>query len=104
VSPYDALAELAQRELQLVSAGEVEKLSELQLERSALVAALPAAPPPDARPSLERANALQARVTAALDERVGAAGSELRHLNRGRTAMVGYAPQTDRVKLVDRAG
>jgi len=104
VSPYDALAELAQRELQLVSTGEVDKLPELELERSALVASLPGTPPPQAQPSLERAAALQARVTAALDERLGAAGSELRHLNRGRTAMAGYPPQADRVKLVDRAG
>ena len=104
MSPYEALAELAERELELVSAGEVEELEALQLERTELVAALPDTPPPAARPSLEHAARLQTRTSAVLAERLREAGAELRHLGRGRTAIAGYTPQLERVKLVDRAG
>jgi hypothetical protein len=104
MSAYDELAELAQRELELVTAGELEPLTELRARRSALVATLPATPPGAARPALERALAFQARVTAALEDRVREAGSELRKLTHGRSAVRGYAPHVDRLKLVDRAG
>ena len=104
MTPYEALAELARRELELVSAGELEELDALQRERSALVEMLPETPPPAARPSLEHAAGLQTRTSAALAERLREAGAELRHLGRGRTAMAGYTPPHERVKLVDRAG
>ena len=101
---YDALAELAQRELELVNAGAIERLPELHARRDSLVAALPGTPPAGAGPALERAAALQTRVTEVLDARLREAGGELRRVNVGRTAMAGYAPQDERVKLVDRAG
>jgi hypothetical protein len=101
---YDALADFAQRELDLVSAGAMERLPELRAQRSALVATLPGTPPADARPALERAAALQSRVTAALEERLQATGAELRRLTQGRTAVRGYAPPVEPLKLVDRAG
>ena len=104
MTPYDALAHLAERELELVSCGEVENLPELHARRDAIVAALPPVPPPEARPSLERAAAIQRRVTAALAERLRESGTELRKLTHGRTAMAGYAPRDEHLKLVDRAG
>ena len=104
MTAYDALADIAQRELELVGAGAVERLPELHAERSALVASLPDPPPPAARPALERAAALQARVSALLAERLDETSGELRRLARGRTAMRGYAPAVEPLKLVDRAG
>jgi hypothetical protein len=104
VTPYEALADLAKHELALVDAGEVEELPALHARRDALIAALPPVPPADARPALERAAALQAGVTAALAERLRESGAELRKLTHGRTAMAGYAPQDEPLKLVDRAG
>jgi hypothetical protein len=104
VTPYDALAHLAERELELVSTGEVDELPELHARRDAIVATLPPAPPAVARPSLERAAAIQTRVTAALAERLRESGAELRKLTHGRTAMAGYAPAGEHMKLVDRAG
>jgi hypothetical protein len=101
---YDALAEIAERELDLVSAGAVERLPELRAERNALLASLPATPPPAARPALERAAALQARISALLEERLQDTSAELRRLSQGRTAMRGYAPSVEPLKLVDRAG
>jgi hypothetical protein len=104
VTPYDALAHLAERELELVSTGDVEQLPELHARRDAIVATLPPAPPAAARPSLERTAALQTLVTAALAERLRESGAELGKLTRGRTAMAGYVPHDERLKLVDRAG
>ena len=104
MTPYDALAELAERELELVGAGAVDELPELRARRDALVAGLPPSPPAAARPSLERAVAIQNRVTIALAERLRDSGLELRRLSHGRTAMAGYAPADERQKLVDRAG
>jgi hypothetical protein len=104
MSPYDALADIAQRELELVSAGAVDKLSELHAQRHAIVATLPPTPPATARPALERAAGLHAQVTALLQERMRETAAELRKLTQGRTAMRGYAPPVDRLKLVDQAG
>jgi len=101
---YDALAELAERELELVAAQAVDELPALHARRAALVAALPATPPPDARPALERAAQLQQLVTAVLEDHVREAGGELRRIARGRTAMHGYAAHSEPPKLVDRAG
>jgi HEAT repeat protein len=104
MSPYDALAEIAQRELDLVSAGALERLPELREQRNAVVAALPATPPAEARSALERAAMLQARISAILEERLGETGAELRRLTQGRTAMRGYTPPVEQRKLVDQAG
>jgi hypothetical protein len=104
MSGYEALAELAGRELELVSAGAIDELPGLHAERAALIAKLPAIAPAAARPALERAAALQARVTALLGESVHERGTELRKLSHGRTAVRGYAGLDERLKLVDRAG
>jgi hypothetical protein len=104
MTPYEALAELAQRELELVSAGTMERLPALREQRNALLASLPPVPPPTARPALERTARLQESVTARLEERRAEIGAELRRLTRGRTAMRGYAPRLEPQKLVDRAG
>jgi hypothetical protein len=103
-TPYEALAEIAERELELVSAGAMERLPELRAERHALVATFPDVPPATAKAALERTAALQARVTAVLEERLVETGAELRRLTRGRTAVRGYAPPVEPLKLVDRAG
>jgi hypothetical protein len=100
---YDRLAEIAERELALVEAGELDALAGLQRERRELVAALPAIPPRDAHPALERAAAIQGRVTALLEERLAETGGELSKLGTGRRAIRSYAVP-ERGRLVDRAG
>lgn len=104
MSPYDALADIAERELELVRAGAVDKLSALHAQRTAITASLPDVPPPTAKPALERAAELHARVIAALEERMRGTAVELRKLSKGRTAMRGYAPPVESRKLVDQAG
>ena len=101
---YEALARLAERELELVAAGALDRLPALRAERRALIATLPQTPPAAAQPALERAAAIQSCVTAALEKRLQEAGEELSRVRRGRTAMHGYAPRIDRAPLVDHAG
>ena len=104
MTAYDALAQLAERELELVSAGSLDDLPALHQRREALVATLPATPPAAARPALERAAAVQELVSQVLQDGLQAVGAELRKLDHGRTAVNGYAPQRERTKLVDQAG
>lgn len=101
---YDALAELASRELELVSAGEMDQLPGLRAQRTALTAALPDSPPVTAGTALKCTAALQAQISAVLEERLQQTAAELRKLTHGRTAVQGYAPPGERQKLVDRAG
>jgi hypothetical protein len=103
-SGYGRLVELAERELALVRAGEVDALPALWDERRALVDDLPRVPPAGARGWLERAAELQGRTTALLEELLAATGADMRRLVKGRAAMHSYAPQVPRVSLVDRAG
>jgi hypothetical protein len=101
---YGRLAELAERELELVLAERFEALPELWDERRRVVASLPSVPTADAREPLERAAELQGRTTALLEEHLDATGADMRRLVRGRAAMHSYAPQMRRTPLVDRAG
>ena len=102
---YGRLVSLAEQELGLVRAGALEALDALWEERSSVVALLPPVPPADALPALERAASLQGRVTALLEEQMGAVGADMRRLVRGRAAMHSYAgPQAQRAALVDRTG
>jgi hypothetical protein len=101
---YGRLVELAERELELVRAGELEALAPLWDERRRVVAELPPVPPVVAREPLVRAAELQGRTTALLEEHLSATGAEMRRLVEGRAAMHSYAQQVVRVPLVDRAG
>jgi hypothetical protein len=87
---YDALVALAEREHALAAAGRTEELAELDAERRALVAALPAQAPRTARRALERTAELQAATTRLLAASAASARSELRTLGRGRDATRAY--------------
>ncbi len=103
---YERLVELAARERDLIAAGRYDELPALDDERAALVAALPAMPPAEAGPALERAAVLQEENTRAL----AAALVETRHglldLRRGRKTARSYAPplSADGALLDTRAG
>lgn len=91
MSGYDGLVVLARREVGLIAAGRLDELEELNRERDALVASLPAAPPPHARAALleaQRLVDLSASVLAAAVER---AGSDLTRLGTSRRAAVAYS-------------
>jgi hypothetical protein len=101
---YDGLADLAERELELVRTGRFDALPGLWEERRLLAVELPPVPPPEARDALERAAELQGRTTGLLQEQLTATAGDLRRLVTGRAAMNGYAPAVERVRLVDQAG
>lgn len=106
VAPYERLAELAERELALVTAFEPTRIGELvalQQTRTTLVAALPERPPPAARPALLRAHELQERVSAALTVLCDQLGRDLHGLDRGRQAARGYGAASVSSPLLDRS-
>ena len=61
-APYEALARMIERELELIGTGDHDALAALASEREALIATLPDAPPASARPALQRAALLNKRV------------------------------------------
>jgi hypothetical protein len=60
--PYEALARSLERELELLGDGAIDELASLYAERSELLAGLPAVPPSDARPALQRAALMNRRI------------------------------------------
>lgn len=91
---YAALLELCERERELVRVGCFDDLAALAAARGKLIASLPAHPPPAARGALERALAVQAETSAALEEGMRGLGREMARLGRGRGAVRGYTPAT----------
>jgi hypothetical protein len=106
-APYDRLAELAERELALVTAFEPSRIGELvalQQQRTTLVAALPARPPATARAQLAHAHECQQRTTAALTVLCDQLGRELGAVDRGRQAARGYGTGMPARPVLDRTG
>lgn len=105
--PYLRLAELAERELALVTAFEPSRIGELvalQQTRTTLVAMLPERPPPAARAALVRAHECQLRTTAALTVLCDQLGHELGAVDRGRAAARGYAAMPPARPVLDATG
>lgn len=106
-TPYERLAELAERELALVTTFEPSRIGELvalQQTRTTLVASLPAHPPAAARPALMRAHELQQRVSAALTVLCDQLGRDLHGLDRGRQAARGYGSAPTARSVLDAMG
>ena len=61
-APYEALARMIERELELTCTRDYEALESLKAEREALIASLPATPPASALPALQRAALMNKRV------------------------------------------
>jgi hypothetical protein len=100
-APYEALASLLERELELVAAREFDSLAELKRERAALERTLPARPPASARDTLQRCMALQQRVRVELLRVRESILIELGQVRQGQRAACGYAPARRRVLRVD---
>jgi hypothetical protein len=91
-APYETLARNLERELELIGNGSLEELAAVQAERAALLASLPAVPPSDAGPALQRAALMNKRVEIEILRRREALIAETANVERvGRTAR-GYAP------------
>jgi hypothetical protein len=89
--PYEALARSLERELELIGGGALDELATLHAERAALIEGLPAVPPADARPALQRAALINKRVEIEILRRREALLLDSANVERvGRTAR-GYA-------------
>jgi hypothetical protein len=91
---FAALVALGREEHSLVTDGRWDDLADLNARRDRLIAALPAAAPPEAMPDLREAARLQALSAAALRAGIAETGAELRRLGTSRTAVSGYAAGT----------
>jgi hypothetical protein len=104
LDPYEAILELAERELQLARDGRIEDLRSLAPQWDTLTAGLPEQPPPSARAPLERAAALHERTSATLQCLSEGLLCDLRTTARASRTAHGYANQaTRRVHRVDHS-
>jgi hypothetical protein len=100
VAPYETLASLIERELQLVSERNFEALEALRQVRAELQSSLPATPPAAAGATLRRCSQLQKRVEIELLRVREALLLELGRVQHGRRAAHGYAPLRNRGRRV----
>lgn len=100
LEPYEALAALIERELQLVSERSFDEFQALKEVRAELQASLPATPPEAARATLERCRQLQKRVEIELLRVREVLLLELGRVRQAQRAANGYAPARQRVPVV----
>jgi hypothetical protein len=97
--PYEALAALIERELQLVSQRSFDELHALEAVRAELQRSLPAAPPEAARATLERCRQLQKRVEIELLRVREVLMFELGRVRQAQRTADGYAPTRPHVPI-----
>src|SRR4051812_41233139 len=90
------IADLAEEELGLVATGRYEELAALHERRDAALAALPAEPTDAQREVLVRAHHVQIQVAALLERAVAQTAAEASKVDRGQTALRGYASSLKR--------
>jgi len=91
-APYEALARMIERELELVGSGDYDALSELKSERDALISTLPERPPASARPALQRAALMNKRVEIEILRLREALLLEFANVERVTRTARGYSP------------
>jgi hypothetical protein len=100
-APYESLAALIERELELVGRRSFDELDALTPVRAALQASLPATPPAHARAILERCHLLNKRVEIELLRVREALLIELAQVRQAQRAASGYAPVLRRHPRLD---
>jgi len=100
IEPYEALAALIERELQLVSERSFDELHALKQVRAELESSLPATPPEAARATLERCRQLQKRVEIELLRVREILLLELARVRQAQRTADGYAPARRRLPIV----
>ena len=94
-APYEVLARMIERELELVGGGDYDALEELKSERDALIATLPEIPPATARPALQRAALMNKRVEIEIVRRREALLLEFANVERAVRTARGYSPPSE---------
>jgi hypothetical protein len=85
------LAALVEEELDLVASGRIEALPELHDRRAVALAALPERLSAPEREALTRVHQLQEQVTALLQLALAETAAQLGRIERGSSALRGYA-------------
>jgi hypothetical protein len=93
--PYEALARSLERELELMGDGDLDALAAIHAERAALLEGLPAVPPPDVRPALQRAALMNKRLEIEILRRREAIVLETANVERVQRTARGYAPAAE---------
>lgn len=100
-APYEALARMIERELELIGTGDHDALAALGSEREALIATLPDTPPACARPALQRAALMNKRLEIEILRIREALLLEFANTERvGRVAR-GYSPRREQLRHVE---
>jgi hypothetical protein len=98
--PYESLAEIIERELELVGARDFDGVHALAGERAALMRTLPATPPASARGSLLRCDGLQKRVGVELARVRESILLELGQVRLAQRTAAGYRPALPRTPRI----
>ncbi len=88
---YETLARSLERELELIGEGAFDALQALHAERATLIERLPASPPAEARPALQRAVLMNKRIEIEILRRREALLLETANLQRVERTARGYA-------------
>jgi DNA-binding SARP family transcriptional activator len=99
-APYERLLALAICELELARTGRLDALASCQEAKQALMASLPAVPPPDARSALERCLAIERQLENELRSAREGVLEALSSLRQAQRAAAGYTPVRRRVRVV----
>lgn len=103
LAPYRAILELAERELELATSGDLDDLEPLAAEWAALTAGLPERPPRQAQALIAQASALQRRARGELIRRRQEVLEDLAKVAQASRAGRGYTPQTRPRWQLDRS-
>lgn len=91
-APYEFLARMIERELELICTRDQDALDALRAERDALIASLPETPPACARPALQRAALMNKRLEIEILRIREALVLEAANLQRVNRTARGYSP------------
>jgi hypothetical protein len=90
MSSYERLAELAELQVETITAGRLDDLAPLLQEWVALTRTLPVVPPPDAATHLQKAQAATESMQATLESALAAVREEIVAVAAGRRVACGY--------------
>jgi hypothetical protein len=100
-APYEALARMIERELELVGTGDYDALAALKAERDALISTLPETPPASARPALQRAALMNKRVEIEIVRLREVLLVEFANVERVSRAARGYSPPREPLRQIE---
>jgi hypothetical protein len=100
-APYEALARVIERELELIGTGDQDALAALGSELEALIASLPDTPPACARPALQRAALMNKRLEIEILRIREGLVLEFANTERVSRTVRGYSPPREPLRHVE---